>query len=33
MAMGVRCVNCGELGGLADFVLDNRPVDEVIASL
>ena len=33
MALGVRCVNCGELAGVADFVLPNQPVDEVIASL
>ena len=33
MALGVRCVNCGELAGVADFVLPNRDVEEVIASL
>jgi hypothetical protein len=33
LAVGVRCVNCGELGGVADFVLPGLPVDEVEASL
>lgn len=32
-ALGVRCVNCGDLSGVADFVLAQRPVDEVVASL
>jgi ferredoxin-like protein FixX len=32
-AMGVRCVNCGELAGVADFVLGGTSVDEVAASL
>ena len=33
VAVGVRCVNCGELGGVADFVTAATPVDEVLASL
>lgn len=33
LAVGVRCVNCGELAGVADAVLDGRPVDEVVAAL
>ena len=33
LALGVRCVNCGELAGVADFVLDGRSADEVAASL
>jgi hypothetical protein len=33
LAMGVRCVNCGELGGVTDFLLSARGVDEVVASL
>jgi hypothetical protein len=33
LAMGVRCVNCGEIAGVTDFVLPGRAVDEVVASL
>jgi len=33
VALGVRCVNCGDLTGVADFVLPGLPVDDVIASL
>jgi hypothetical protein len=33
LAVGVRCVNCGELAGLADFVLSGTSADEVAASL
>ena len=32
MAMGVRCVNCGELAGVADFVVDGVPVEEAVTS-
>jgi len=33
VAMGVRCVNCGDLSGVTDFVLPATPVDEVTGSL
>ena len=33
IAAGVRCVNCGDLSGVADFVVGARAVDDVIASL
>ena len=33
VAAGVRCVNCGDLSGVADFVVPDMPVDEVIATL
>ena len=33
VAVGVRCVNCGDLSGVADFVVPRRSVDEVSAAL
>jgi hypothetical protein len=33
IAMAVRCVNCGDIGGVADFVVPGLPTAEVIASL
>ena len=33
VAMGVRCVNCGDLTGVADFVVHGGSVVEVTASL
>ena len=33
VALGVRCVSCGDLSGVADFVVPGTPADEVIASL
>jgi len=33
VALAVRCVECGDLSGVADFVLPGTPVDEVEASL
>jgi hypothetical protein len=32
-AIGVRCVGCGALAGVADFVLPALPYDEVTAAL
>ena len=32
-AVGVRCVNCGDLSGVADFVVPGGNVDEVTAAL
>jgi ribosomal protein L37AE/L43A len=32
VAMGVRCVNCGDLAGVSDFVVTG-PVDNVMSSL
>ena len=33
VAVGVRCVNCGDLSGVADFVVPSRSLDEVTAAL
>jgi hypothetical protein len=33
LAMGVRCVNCGDLSGVADFVIPRCSVEEVTAAL
>jgi len=33
VAVGVRCVNCGDLSGVADFVMAPRGIDEVTAEL
>ena len=33
VAMGVRCVECGDLTGVADFVVHGGDVDEVAAAL
>lgn len=33
LALGVRCVNCGDLSGVADFVVPDVAVDTVVASL
>lgn len=33
MALGVRCVNCGDLSGVTDFVVDGLPVDAVADAL
>ena len=32
VAVGVRCVNCGELGGVADFVVPGLSIEEVRAA-
>lgn len=32
IAVGVRCVNCGEIGGVTDLVVD-APLPEVLAAL
>jgi hypothetical protein len=33
VVVGLRCVGCGSLQGLTDFVVEGRPVDEVVAEL
>lgn len=33
MAIGVRCVGCGRIAGLTDFVVPGLPADDFIASL
>ena len=33
VAMATRCVECGDMAGVADFVLPGVAVDEVVASL
>ena len=33
MAMAVRCVNCGDIGGVADFVVPALPTQELSAAL
>ncbi len=33
LVLGARCVECGRVDGLTDFVLDSRALGEVVASL
>jgi hypothetical protein len=33
LALTARCVECGDVAGLTDVVLDNAPLDELIAIL
>ncbi len=33
LAMGVRCVECGHLQGVADFVVPETDIDDLIAAL
>jgi hypothetical protein len=33
LALALRCVNCGDIGGVADFVVPGLPFDEVAATL
>ena len=33
LAMAVRCVECGDVAGLTDFVLPDVPVDALLAAL
>lgn len=33
MAIAVRCVECGEVAGVADMVLEDTPIDELLAKL
>ncbi len=33
VALGVRCIDCGRLAGVTDFVLDDQPLDRVLAGL
>jgi ferredoxin-like protein FixX len=33
VALAVRCVECGEMRGVADFVVEDLPTDEVLATL
>jgi hypothetical protein len=33
VAVGVRCVNCGEINGVTDMVVPGQDVDEVLAAL
>jgi hypothetical protein len=33
LAIGVRCVECGDVAGLTDIMLGEVPIDELLASL
>lgn len=33
MALVLRCVECGEVAGVADLVVDNLPIDDLLAKL
>jgi hypothetical protein len=33
MALAVRCVECGEVAGVTDMVVNDKPIDELLASL
>jgi hypothetical protein len=33
LVLGARCVECGRIDGLTDFVLDKLPLDEVITGV
>jgi len=33
LVLGVRCVDCGRIDGLTDFVVDTLPLDEVVTAI
>ena len=33
MVLAVRCVECGEVAGVTDMVVSDKPIDELLASL